>query len=243
MSKIDVNFDFRQNSKCGDPDIDSHKLYEAHQILYNNILPCGKKFNLTIISEGYGRLLLKNDLCDNLSSDRMCPHFDGKYNGKFNGWLSNFERKELQYKVRTIGGHVIFPAHKKNGYTINQARGMNRIIADRFDLTLECIRRFYQNKTSVLYNTFVRYKDFFDLFIDFRGYINFFMLQDFVDEKEQVRFSLPFDDFQRSPLPQTIDEYKQYKTHIIDLINKRNNRILENLNSHIRHLRSPLYGN
>ena len=63
------------------------------------------------------------------------------------------EREELKHKVRTIGGHIVFPAHKKNGFTINQARGVSRIICDRFDLTLECIRRFYLEEESPLSKT------------------------------------------------------------------------------------------
>ena len=161
----------------------------------------------------------------NLSSDRMCPHFDGKYNNKFDGWLSELEREELKHKVRTIGGHIVFPAHKKNGFTINQARGVNRIISDRFDLILECIRRFYKGEESPLSKTFTNYKDFFDLFNDFKGYIDFFLLRDFVDKEEQIRFSLPFDNFKRPSLPQTIEEYKQYKNQTIDLMNSRNKRI------------------
>ncbi len=226
---MDIDFDFRQDSNCGDPDKDSQKLYRAHKLLWSKILPCGKPLDLKITGSNYGRLLIKNSLGDNLSSDRMCPHFDGKYNGKFDGWLSDSEREELKYKVRTIGGHIIFPAHKKNGFTINQARGINRKICDRFDLTLECIRRFYKKEKSPLYDTLMRYKDFFDLFNDFYGYIDFFMLQDFIDEKEQIRFSLPFDNFNRSPLPQTIDEYKEYKIQTICLINSRNKRIVDNL--------------
>jgi len=227
MNEIDIDFDFRQDSKCGDPDTDSQKLYEAHKFLWNKKLPCGKTLDLKIVGDNYGRLLLKNNLLSSLSSDRMCPHFDKKYNGRFDNWLSNFEIEELKYKVRTIGGHIIFPAHQKNGFTINQARGVNRIICDRFDLTLECIRRFYQKEQSLLYDTLMRYKEFFDLFIDFSGYVEFFMLQDFIDEKEQIKFSLPFDNFNRPPLPQTMDEYKQYKAYTIDLINSRNKRILE----------------
>ncbi len=227
--KIDIDFDFRQDSKCGDPDADSQRLYETHKILWNKKLPNRKILDLKIISKNYGRLVLKNNLYDNFSSDRMCPHFDGKYNSKFDGWLSDFEIEEFKHKIRTIGGHIIFPAHKKGGLTINQARGVSRIICDRFDLTLECIRRFYQKKQSPLYNTLMRYSDFFDLFVDFKGYINFFMLQDFVDEKEQVKFSLPFDNFKCSSLPQNIDEYKHYKVHTISLINSRNERILESL--------------
>src|SRR5690606_8458976 len=42
----------------------------------------------------------------------------------------------------TIGGMMIFPNNMINGlHTLNQARGVTREIADRLDLTLECIRR------------------------------------------------------------------------------------------------------
>lgn len=225
MEKIDIDLDFRQDSKCGDPDTDSQKLYDAHKLLWSKELPNGKTFTLEIKNDRYGRLLIKNNLCMNLSSDRMCPHFDGKYNNKFDGWLSELEREELKHKVRTIGGHIVFPAHKKNGFTINQARGVNRIISDRFDLILECIRRFYKGEESPLSKTFTNYKDFFDLFNDFKGYIDFFLLRDFVDKEEQIRFSLPFDNFKRPSLPQTIEEYKQYKNQTIDLMNSRNKRI------------------
>ncbi len=228
MESIDITFDFRKDSKCGDPDTDSQKLYNAHQILWNKALPSGKKLEINIINGQYGRLLLQNNQYMNFSSDRMCPHFDGKYNGIFNGWLTNEEIKLLKHKVRTIGGHIVFPAHKKNGFTINQARGISRKIGDRFDLTLECIRRFYKNEQSPLYNALNRYKDFFDLFIDFNEYVDFFLLQDFLNNQKQIIFALPFDDFLRSPLPQNSDEYMQYKDKTIEIIEKRNYRILRN---------------
>ncbi|WP_068599435.1 DUF6994 family protein [Vaginella massiliensis] len=229
MTEIDINFDFRNDSICGDPDTDSPKLYENHKMLWSKNLPCTRVLNLETLTIGgkYGRIVLKNNLCDNLSSDRMCPHYVGKYNGKFDSWLSETEKEEFKHKARTIGGHIVFPAHKKGGFTINQARGVNRKICDRFDLTLECIRRFYIEEKSPLYDAISRYDDFFHLFKDFENYVNFFMLQDFVDETYQVKFSLPFDNFVRSPLPESIEEYKQYKTNTIDLIEKRNNRILK----------------
>ena len=36
-NKIDIDFDFRQDSKCGDPDTDSRKLYEAQSPLYDTL--------------------------------------------------------------------------------------------------------------------------------------------------------------------------------------------------------------
>lgn len=231
---IEIDFDFRQDSKLGDPDIDSLKLYEVHKQLWSKTLPNGQTLNLEIDYVKGGRLLLRNNVCMSLSSDRMCPHFEGKYNNKYDGWLSEEEEEEFKYKVRTIGGHIIFPAHKKNGFTINQARGMNRLIGDRFDLTLECIRRFYCNEESPLSKIFNNYKDFFELFVDFEGYIDFFLLQDFVNSQFQVEFSLPFDNFNTSPLPESIEDYRIYKNHVIHLIACRNKRILESFSKSLR---------
>lgn len=232
MNKIDINFDYREDSNCGDPDADSKKLYADHKLLWTKPLPCGNIFDLEVITKNgkYGRLLIKNNnINDNFSSDRMCPHFDGTYRGKFDGWLPSLDIDELKRKVRKIGGHIIFPAHRRNGFTINQARGINRKICDRFDLTLECIRKFYITEESPLYDTLSRYKDFFNLFIDFNGYIDFFMLQDFLDKNGKIKFYLPFDNFNRNPLPQSIEEYNQYRIKTLDLINNRNKRIYSSL--------------
>jgi hypothetical protein len=221
---IDTHFDFRNDTKRNDPDRDSRKLYKYHKLLWTKVLPCNKKLDLEIISHN-GRLLLKNKLYGNFSSDKMFPHLAGKYNNKFDGWLTNSETNELRYIVRTIGGHIIFPAHKHNGNTINQVRGCNIHICDRFDLTLECLRLFYLNKKNPLSEVFLRYKGFFDLFGCFRGYVDFFLLQDFIDKNDNVKFVLPFDNFTRSALPVSPEEYKLLKDRSIALINKRNKRI------------------
>ena len=49
--------------------------------------------------------------------------------------------------------------------TINGARGVNHKIQDRFDLTLECIKRFYIEEDSPLTEVFKRYSQFFNLFL------------------------------------------------------------------------------
>lgn len=47
----------------------------------------------------------------------------------------------------TIGSSIVFPGNKVDGkMTINGARGFSSKIADRFDLTLECIRRYYDGR-------------------------------------------------------------------------------------------------
>jgi hypothetical protein len=139
---------------------------------------------------------------------------------------------ELEDFVRisyTIGGMMVFPANQiDRKITINGARGFHPRIKDRFDLTVECIRRHYRNEPSPLRDTLRRYSSFFDLFRNFSGYVEFFLLQDLVTEDcSAVRFFLPFDGFDRSPLPESLDRYREYKEHAIDFIQARNRRILE----------------
>ena len=101
----------------------------------------------------------------------------------------------------TIGGYIIFPANRvDNKMTINGARGLNRNIKDRFDLTLLCIKNFYEGKDSPLNNVFERYKDFFTLFGHFEGYINFFLLNDLVKDDSSINFFLPFNSFENLSL-------------------------------------------
>lgn len=58
------------------------------------------------------------------------------------------------------------------------ARGLHPRIADRFDLTLECFRRPYAGETSPLAAALARYAQFFHLFRDFPGYVEFLLPHD-----------------------------------------------------------------
>ena len=110
--------------------------------------------------------------------------------------------------------------------TINGARGFHPRIKDRFDLTVECIRRHYLDEPSPLSDVLARYADFFGLFGDFAGYVDFFHLQDLVNEgTATVRFFAPFEDFVGSPLPATLDAYLAYRERAIEFIESRNRRI------------------
>jgi hypothetical protein len=124
---------------------------------------------------------------------------------------------------------MIFPGNRiGRKMTINGARGFHPRIKDRFDLTVECIRRHYSGENSPLGETLERYADFFGLFEDFRGYVEFFLLQDMVVEDfSGVKFSMPFDDFNTSPLPACMEAYVDYKQNAIEFIKARNRRILE----------------
>ena len=87
------------------------------------------------------------------------------------------------------------------------------------------MRLFYAGQHSPLYDTFLRYKDFFALFENFQGYVNFFLLNDLIDENENVRFYLPFDNFKTKPTFSDVDQYLVYKKGVIDFIEARNTRI------------------
>jgi hypothetical protein len=126
----------------------------------------------------------------------------------------------------TIGAYTLFPNKKIDGkFTINQARGINSLIDDRFDLTLECIRLFYLKQESPLYDTLLRYKSFFDLFESFAGYVKFFLLDDLVDINQNIKFYLPFDNFKTKPIFSDINDYLFYKKGVMDFIKARNTRI------------------
>jgi hypothetical protein len=128
----------------------------------------------------------------------------------------------------SIGNMIIFPSRQVGGrWTINQARGCHRQVGDRFDLTLECIRRYYRGDPNPLAATLARYADFFCVFGDFQGYVDFFLLHDLVtDDCSAVEFFLPFVDFKsRSPYPGSVDAFRSYLQQTTEFIRARNRRI------------------
>ena len=94
--------------------------------------------------------------------------------------------------------------------TINGAKGFDPRISDRFDLTLECIRRYDANEESPLSATIARSINFFALFGDFRSYMDFFLLDALVTHDFGVKFFMPFDDFRPPSVPTDVAVYKDY---------------------------------
>jgi len=229
ISTIDIAFNvFSDTPEGKDPDSHSPTLRKYHQILWSKPLPNGKNFHLDLDTP---RLLHhKSELGEFfLSSDQIGNTYSNV--GKMSHIVEQVPNEEMDYfsSIRaTIAGHAIFPAKKiDNKMTINGARGINHKIQDRFDLTLECIRRFYLKESSPLGDPLERYSHFFNLFDDFRGYVNFFHLQDLVEEDcSEVKFWHPFNNFDHSPLPKNIEEYQAYKIRVIDFIKARNQRML-----------------
>ena len=229
IGKIDITFNvFSDTPEGKDPDSFSPTLRKYHQILWSKELPNGKHFQLDLDTP---KLLHHNsDLGEFfLSSDQIGNTYSNV--GKMSHIVKKIPEDEMELfsNIRaTIAGHAIFPAKRiDNKMTINGARGVNHKIQDRFDLTLECIRRFYQKEDSPLNEVFKRYADFFSLFQDFRGYVEFFHYQDLVEKDFlKIRFWHDFDDFNSPPLPANKEEYLSYKEKVIDFLHGRNQRIL-----------------
>lgn len=82
----------------------------------------------------------------------------------------------------TIAGELFFPAHKLNGNTMNQTRGVHSGINDMVYLTLENIKKYYTGECEdyPLKEVIERYGYFFDNFNSFNEYIEYNLLQDYV---------------------------------------------------------------
>lgn len=224
---IDLNFHFQTDSHGKDPDKHSPTLKKYHKILWSKTLPNGKQFLLRD-DKPSSYLFHESELGQfYLGSDAISHSYRGH---KRKRWLTQ-QVPEAVYQLysagSTIGAYIIFPNNRiDNKQTINGARGCNAKIDDRFDLTLECIRRFYLEIPSPLHDVLSRYRDFFGLFGDFRGYVDFFLLQDLVAEDyREVKFYLPFDDFVSAPAFHCVNDYLIYQERVIDFINKRKSRI------------------
>ena len=225
---IDTSFDFRTDAPGKDPDAYSPTLRQYHKLLWSKALPSGRLFELDDTVRGV-YLFHRSELGEFfLCSDSVIPTFTRWVSLRRITQLFTEEENEAFRTIGyTIGGMMVFPGNRLDGkLTINGARGFNRKIADRFDLTLECIRRHYLGQRSPLGETLARYRDFFALFEDFSGYVEFFMLQDLVtDDCCAVRFFMPFDDFNTPSVPRDGDAYKEYRHLSIEFIEARNRRI------------------
>lgn len=237
---IDVHFDFTTdtpyywdtvwNDHLGyggtgkDPDAASKTMQLYHSLLWSKPLPNGQKMELVIGSGS--RYLTWNQF--RFGSDSIIASFRYKrYRDKIEQvyqTLPNYRvfMEDFIRRSYTIGGSIIFP--KTNSF--NCARGRNHSIKDRWDLSLECIRRYYNNEDSPLYENLKKNKEFFDLFLDFKGYVDFFFLQDCVTEDYSAVIQwLDHKDFSEPPLPKTVDEYLHWMERQLEFVEKRNKRI------------------
>ncbi len=226
---IDINFDVYSDTPEGkDPDSYSPTLRNYHKILWSKSLPNKQKFNLDL---DFPKLLHHQSNLGEffLSSDSIGHTYKNvKKMSHIVSQLSSNDMETFFKKCSTVGAYMIFPSKQVDRkMTINAARGVNSKIQDRFDLTLECIRRLYVQEESPLTVTLERYTSFFNLFQDFKGYVDFFHLQDLVDKDySKILHWHPFINFDNSPMPKNLEEFSNYKDNVMSFITKRNQRIL-----------------
>lgn len=222
-----------------DPDKYSNELKEYHKILWSKMLPCGRVMNLQI-DRATNRLVFDDFTFNPDSITHAFLYTKRKYNNQYEKDIVNsyakcdFEIKNLldAYLLidYVIAASIIFPLRgddSKTGWTINRARGMSYVIHDRIDYTLECIKRFYQNRednTIPIYKSLVRYTRFFDLFVNFNGYVDFFFLNDLLDKNGNVKSFTGVIDFSK-PFPYPQEEYKKYIKNVIQFVKNRSQRI------------------
>ena len=228
---IDTAFDFRGDTPPGarrDPDKDSPTLRRYHKSLWSKPLPGGQLFDLSDGVHGH-YLYHRSERGEfSLASDSAMQTFTRLgFAANHPELCSKTMNDEFFALAYTIGALMVFPGDQRDGKrTINQARGCLRNIADRMDLTLECIRRHYAGDGSPLAGTLARYGDFFALFENFDGYVNFFLLQDLLAQGESsVAFFMPFDDFRTPAAPKDFGTYSAFRQRSMDFIHARNARI------------------
>lgn len=237
---IDVNFDFTSDSphywddfwanngglgggNC-DPDSASKTMQKYHQELWSKQLPNGERMELKCVDNG---ALEWSGF--RFGSDSIIASFRYQKQRKLLENVANSMEdyhafvEDFLHRSYTIGGEIIFPKHRNS---INQIRGTNPQICDRFDLTLECIRRYYLGEDSPLFSVLTADSNFFDLFNDFKGYVDFFLLQDLVSEDYgAVKLWNEWKDFSDNPIPGTVDDYLKFLQNELNFVEARNRRI------------------
>ncbi|MFV2198820.1 DUF6994 family protein [Nocardiopsis sp. LOL_012] len=222
---IDTTYDFQTDTPPGkDPDAYSDTLHRYHRTLWSRDLPDGTRFDLT---DGRpGSYLVHESVKGRfwLSSDTVVPTFPHKAEAVV-AMLDDGESEAFWNLGYTIGGMMIWPGNRIGSkQTINGARGFHPRISDRFDLTVECVRRHYTGQQSPLSDVLARYADFFALFETLEGFIEHFLLHDLLDG-DRVRFAMPFDDFAMPSVPQDLATYRRYMETSMEFIHARNARI------------------
>lgn len=232
MGPIDVTYCFYDDPDFAtDADRDCRTLRDWHQKLWSKGLPGGERITWQL--EPGTSCLVHGGV--RVSSDTIAStHSNYRRLGTAQLWEDLTENERVRYDrlFYTIGGFIIFPTRPQS---LNQRRGTSAAIADRFDLTLECIRQHYLGQAdNPLADVLSMDDGYFQLFGTgpggFATFVNFFHLQDLAS-RHSVRWldgSVGQEwDFDRPPLPRALDAYRHYLDNVADFVAARNARIEE----------------
>jgi hypothetical protein len=228
-----------------DPDAYSSELRDSHQRLWTKPLPDGRSLEVSArlwadylrVTSLPGDWTLGSDIIATIHPKAM-PVDSQELQGFGNGHVCEF---------CTIGGYIVFPNRiaqqvppqpnpAVRRWSINQSRGMDGRISDRFDLTLEAIRLLYEGTVDLPQNpigdVLGAYSWWFDLFgygiEGFLAYAEFFFLTPLLDPQGRVKpfapLTLTFDD----ALPRNdATAYRAYMAAQRDFVVRRNELISE----------------
>lgn len=167
-----------------DPDSECDELREMHYRLYNHYASYIKrpfsfdeiKYSLSSSEERYFYLSENGTLrlgSDTMNSSYLYYKSLGYIQSEMKKCGRNPEAEIEKYRKNIIyrpGNFIVFP--KKGRNSINVARGCCGKIKDRFDLTLDCIKKQYNNDENPLSKVLEGcWRGFFDRFENFKQYV------------------------------------------------------------------------
>jgi hypothetical protein len=235
MDDFDVSFCFYdEKGYVRDADSESRILQRMHARLWSKDLPNGDRLEWTPDAK---TRTLSTELAGGttvwVSSDTIATTHSN-YAGvrELHAGLDAEERDRIERAFYTIAGFMVFPVHPQS---LNQVRGRKWEIRDRFDLTLECIRRHYLAvDDNPLASVLTDDAGFFALFgggqEGFENYVQFFLLDDLWDG-QSIRWFDGFEgsdwDFTTPALPDSASSYLRYLDVVGTFVTSRNARIAD----------------
>jgi hypothetical protein len=194
---LDNNASYFCNDNYRDANAYSPELYNCHSELWSKALPNGETLKLRFCPKGVDRktgrpykpFILKDE--DEsfrlpLTSDTIAPSYNKLAKLLRQGVIDEKQANEYLRAGRSTGSFLIWPIRgdkENSNNTINIVRA--RTVSDRIDLTLGHLQKWYEGQHGSpggLYKTFQLYSSYFELFVTFKGFADFFYLQDFISE-------------------------------------------------------------
>jgi hypothetical protein len=214
-----------------DPDWVSVRLRDSHRLLWSKPLPDGRVLQLSALKRADYLKVVSPPEGWTVGSDNFATTHANAL-PVFSAGLDGFTDRHL-CGLCSIGGYIVFPNQRAQQlpttvnetarpWSLNQVRGMERRISDRFDLTLEAIRLSYEGillrSENPIGDVLEAYRWWFELFgkgaEGFRRFADFFFLTPMLDSGGGVtafgRLGLAFD----HALPK--DDESAYTEYIVD---------------------------